>query len=449
MNGSGVSSRLKSNSKGRRILFFSGGATIVLALIITAVIMTRTNTATRGGLFTVKKADFRIVITEDGVLGAKESQKVIADVEAQAKIVWLIDEGSFVTKGAKLVELDKTELEAYLENLELDLITLDANYRKAQEDRRKYINAEYPQQLKKLKFDKVKAQARLDKATDQQPKKEHEHLYSKGELRDAKLAVEEAQMNLETAELALEVFEKYTHPRNLLELDADFEKAKRLYEKQKEQETKVAAQVKKMELYAPSDGLVIYGGGAADLHRRRSSSTEEMKVGTNVYKGQVVMTLPNVTKMLVAIKIHEVDIVKVKKGLSATIRVHAFRNQEFKGVVGLPGVLARERDGWRSQGVKVFDVPVDITGKHTRLRPGLTARVDILVKEVPGVLKVPVEAVRPEPGKGGHYCWVKTPSGPRKRRVKTGDSNNSFVVITEGLKEGDQVYQYDPTAKNE
>lgn len=436
------------NNNGRRVLFFSAGAVVLVAVVFTTVLVTRAKRASTAGLYTVKKGALRIVITEDGVLGAKESEKVIADVEAQAKIVWLIEEGTFVKKGTKLVELDKTQLENFLEGLQLDLITLEVNYTKAVEDQRKYINAEYPQQLKKLKFDKIKAEARLEKAIEQQPKEEHHHLYSKGELRDAKLAVEEAQMNLETAELALEVFEKYTHPRNVLEMETNLEKAKRLYEKQKEQEAKVAKQVEKMELYAPSDGLVIYGSGSVDRHRR-SSSEEEIKVGANVFKGQVVIVLPNVTKMQVAIKIHEADIKKVKKGLPATVRVHAFPNQEFTGTLGTPGALARERDGWRSQGVKVFDVAVDIAGEYTHLRPGLTARVDILVDEIPDVLMIPVEAVFVEPGKAERYCYVKTPGAPEKRTITLGQSNNTSVIVTDGLKENEQVYQYDPTVRTD
>ncbi len=444
MNGGGF--RRFFNTNGRRVVFFSAGAVVCVAAVLTAVLVTRAGRGSGTGLYTVKKGTLRIVITEDGVLSAKESEKVVADVEAQAKIVWIIEEGTFVHEGDKLVELDKTELENFLEGLELDLITLEANYRKAEEDQRKYLNAEYPQELKKLKFDKDKAKARLEKAIEQQPKEEHRHLYSKGELRDAKLAVEEAQMNLETAELALEVFEKYTHPRNVLEMETNLEKAKRLYEKQKEQEAKVQRQVKKMELYAPSDGLVIYGSGSADRHWR-SRSDEDIAVGTNVFKGQVVIVLPNVTKMQVAIKIHEADFKKVKKGLPATIQVHAFPDREFTGTLGTPGALARERDGWRSQGVKVFDAEVDIAGEYTRLRPGLTARVDILVDEIPGVFTIPVEAVFVEPGK--RYCYVKTPGGPEKRTITLGQSNNTSVIVTDGLKEDEQVYPYDPTAKTE
>jgi HlyD family secretion protein len=443
MNTNGLKRLLNTN--GRRVLFFSVGGVILAAIVITALLVAGATGSARSGLFTVKKGTLRIVVTEEGVLTSKESEKVIADVESQAKIVWLIEEGKSVTEGTKLVELDKSDLQAYLESLQLELINLEVNCTSAEEDLRKYINAEYPQELKKLNFDVTKADSRLEKATEQQPKPEDYKLYSKAELRDAKLAVDEAQMNLDTAKLALEVFEKYTHPRKELQLKANRDRSKRIYDKQKEQETKTAEQLKKRELFAPSDGIVVYGGGSERYWR---SEGGEIEVGSSVYKGQTVITLPNVARMQAAIKIHEMDFLKVKKDLPATVYVHAL-NQTFTGKVDTIGVLAHERDGWRSRGVKVFDVAVDIEGTYTDLRPGMMARVDLLVDEIPDVLLIPVEAVFVEPAKDEQFCYVRTAGGPQKRPIELGASSNSFTVVTEGLKEGEEVYQYDPTAEVE
>lgn len=429
-------------TNGRRVLFFSVGGTLVLALVVTMLLVARAKHAAAGGLYTVKKGALRIVITEDGELAAKESEKVIAEIDAQAKIVWIIDEGTFVRKGTKLVELDKTQLETFLESLELDLITLKANYQSA-EGKLKVLKADGPQQLKRLQFEVEKARARREKAVALLPRDEYKDVYSESELRDAQIAVDEAKMNFDSAELALELYEKYTYPQNLADAGADFERAQRLYESQVEKEKEVKEQLAKMELIAPSDGLVIYGEGAADRRRYRDDQ-QEIGVGANVYKGQVVITLPNVTKMQVAIKVHESDFPKIRKGLPATIRV---LDKDYKGAVASIGALARERDGWRSEGVKVFDVAVDIEGTYTDLRPGVSARVDVLVDEIPDVLMVPIEAVFVEPASKERFCYVRTPAGHEKRQVTLGASNNSFVVVETGLTAGDQVYQYDPTAR--
>ena len=122
MNANGLKRLL--NSGGRRLLFFSVGGVILVAVILTAVLVGRAKRTGRSGLYTVEKGTLRIVVTEEGALAAKESEKIIADVQATAKIVWIIDEGSFVTKGTKLVELYKTRLEELLESLQTDLISL-------------------------------------------------------------------------------------------------------------------------------------------------------------------------------------------------------------------------------------------------------------------------------------------------------------------------------------
>lgn len=434
-----------SGYNGRRVLFFSVGGALVVALVLAVVLMTRVRGATSRGLYTVDKGTLRIVVTEDGVLAAKESEKVVADIEAQAKIVWMVDEGSFVTKGTKLVELDKTQLEDFLESLELDLITLKANYDSA-DGKLEVLKAEGPQNLEKLNFEVSKAEAREEKAVAQLPSDEYRDVYSESELRDAQIAVDEAKMNLESAKLALELYRDYTYPQSLRDAEAGLEKAKRLYESQVAKEKEVRAQLEKMELVAPSDGLVIYGDSNRNPWRRNQD--EEIKVGANVYKGQTVITLPNVTMMQAQINVHESDFPKIKKGLPATVRVLASK-QEFKGTVDMISALARERDGWRSQGVKVFDVKVDIEGRHERLRPGLTARVDILVDEIKDALLMPVEAVFVDPGTNKRYCYVHTASGYEKRFVTLGRSNNSYVIVDDGLKRGEQIYQYDPTVKSD
>ena len=429
----------------RRVLFFSVGGALVVVLVLSAFFYSRARRAEAGALYTVKEGTLRIVVTEDGTLGAQESEKVVADIEAQAKIVWIVDQGAFVKKGDTLVELDKTQLEDVLEALELELITLKANFESAK-GQLDLLRAEEKQDTKELEFAIEKAQARLDKAIAQKPADDKAHLYSDSELRDAQIAVDEAKMNLASAELALDLYVNHTHKQDLSEATAELERAGRIYDSKLEKEKTIKEQLEKMQLVAPSDGLVIYGDPTAS-RRHWDTQEEQIAVGANVFKGQVVITLPNVTNMQVSIKIHEMDFLKVQKGQSAVVRVHAFSDEKFTGTVDSIGVLAYERDSWRSQGVKVFDAVVKIAGEQRRLRPGMMARVDIVVAEVPDVLLVPVEAVFVEPGKNETYCYVKTASGPERRPVKLGQSNNTYVVVAEGLKTGDLIYQYDPTAK--
>ena len=40
----------------------------------------------------------------------------------------------------------------------------------------------------------------------------------------------------------------------------------------------------------------------------------------------------------------------------------------------------------------------------------------------------------------GDFCWVNTSDGPRRRSLRLGDTNDVFIVVEAGLKEGDEVF---------
>ena len=72
------------------------------------------------------------------------------------------------------------------------------------------------------------------------------------------------------------------------------------------------------------------------------------------------------------------------------------------------------------------------------LKPGMSAEVRVIIAEHKDVLKIPVAAVV-ETEKGVFFCWVKSDNGPKKRPLILGDSNDVFVVVKQGVTEGDEV----------
>jgi len=77
------------------------------------------------------------------------------------------------------------------------------------------------------------------------------------------------------------------------------------------------------------------------------------------------------------------------------------------------------------------------------LKPGMSAEVEVVIAVHKDVLKIPVAAVVETDE--GDFCWVKTAEGTVRRLLKLGDSNDIFVVVKGGLKEGDEV-ALNPTA---
>src|SRR5262245_61521497 len=78
-------------------------------------------------LFTVVRGDLKITLTENGTIRAKDSVKIRADIDGQAKIVSLIEEGKTVAQGEEIARLDTTELTQQVERLEIDVASTRAD----------------------------------------------------------------------------------------------------------------------------------------------------------------------------------------------------------------------------------------------------------------------------------------------------------------------------------
>ena len=128
-------------------------------------------------------------------------------------------------------------------------------------------------------------------------------------------------------------------------------------------------------------------------------------------------------------------------GQAARIRLDAFPDTSFSGSVDDVAVLAKNKE--QDSKVKVFDVIVRLTEKDSTLMPGMTVSCEILVDRIADTLFIPLEALFKKNDesivyvkKGTHF--VSTP-------VTIGRENDDYVLISEGLKGGEEVALIDPT----
>ncbi len=91
-------------------------------------------THTAPDIFTVKRGDLRIHITESAELRASQETRVKSEVEGQATVIYLIPEGTRVDKGEKLVELDVSSLEDKLATQKITVTRAKAALVNAQQD---------------------------------------------------------------------------------------------------------------------------------------------------------------------------------------------------------------------------------------------------------------------------------------------------------------------------
>jgi hypothetical protein len=92
--------------------------------------------------------------------------------------------------------------------------------------------------------------------------------------------------------------------------------------------------------------------------------------------------------------------------------------------------------GWWTGNVVKFDTIVALDSE-TGLKPGMSTEVEVTLARYEDVLMIPVAAVVETEQE--YFCWVKTADGPQRRSLQLGDSNNQFIVVEAGLKEGDEV----------
>ena len=159
--------------------------------------------------------------------------------------------------------------------------------------------------------------------------------------------------------------------------------------------------------------------------------------------------------MLFRSSVDEADIGRVKEGQPATFTVDAYPEMQFQGKVtqirNAPIII---------QNVVTYIVVINVENKDLKLKPGMTANVNIEVSRKDNVLKIPTAALRFRPrAKGELVGKTEAAASPRKGTgsgqqvyildknqqplaipVKTGISNDTRVELVEGnLQENELV----------
>lgn len=164
-------------------------------------------------------------------------------------------------------------------------------------------------------------------------------------------------------------------------------------------------------------------------------------------QGAAIVTIANLKQMQVRTNVNEVDVVKVNVGQPVEIRVDGVRDVTFHGVVAskAPASLSSSQAGATNSAASAtsnqvvrFEVKVRVTDGDARLRPGMTASVDILLERKSKVTRIPTEAIRPDETvmimTGTKEKPVLTP-----RKVTLGLRSDSVTEVISGLKPGEKV----------
>lgn len=162
----------------------------------------------------------------------------------------------------------------------------------------------------------------------------------------------------------------------------------------------------------------------------------------SVNSGTMLVKLADMSKLLIATHVNQVDIAKLKEGMAVNFTVDSVGTQVMNGKIYRISPLAAVKNN-----VKGFTVEILIENPDPGLKPGMTANVIVPIGKAPGVLAVPLAAVFSEPG-GGKVAYVEKGGGENKsvekRDITIGASNIDFVEVKQGVSENETVLLVKP-----
>ncbi len=203
------------------------------------------------------------------------------------------------------------------------------------------------------------------------------------------------------------------------------------------------------ERYVPTSVSAPIAGVVMRYQKRGSNDDSRMARVGDYVTGLVesnsptyLMTVADLTRLLVRLKISEMDVLKLHEGMSVKVTVDALPGETLEGTVTMIAPQA-EKD---QNGIRSFQVDVTLVKSDPRLKPGMTARVDGLLESRKGVLKVPLAAVFEEGGKDAAYLPADDGGKPTRVVLKLGLRNEMEVELLDpALKPGQKLLTEKPS----
>ncbi len=152
--------------------------------------------------------------------------------------------------------------------------------------------------------------------------------------------------------------------------------------------------------------------------------------GDQVGAGAAAFRIDDLSSLFVDVGVSEVDINSISVGQPVTLTFDAILGREYHGVIAEVG-----QTGASVQGVVSFKVTVELVDADQHVKPGMTAAVNITVRELTNVILIPNRAVRLVDGERVVYLLVNGESV--KTAIKLGASSDTMSVLSSGdVKEG-------------
>ena len=448
-------------------------------------------------MHTVDRGDFDIMIPVSGELVAGSQVEIRNLLEGRAVITEVVGEGSFVRKGDIILRLADDELVDKIKDGEdkvqtaesavvaaeqslairkstmaSDLEKADLEIEIANLDLKAWEEGGVVTTRQKLELDIETARINRDRTVRRAA--DAEKLLGNGwvsfdEYEADRIAMIEAEARVKEFELARTIYENYTikqeeatkrsaveqslaekgrvrqrHEAEIVKIEADVESAHFRRDTAIERLDELKEQLKACIVEAPSDGLVVFASSLSDGERRGRDNDPPPQVGTELRQNELVMILPDTSRMIASMKVGEALSGRIKKGQTAVIYSDSVPGTAIPGTVLGVSVLA-EGGGWRDPNRRDYTVRVLLDADpELGLKPSMRCRGEIVLGQVEDAITAPIQSVF----RAGPLAYVYTSSegGFAQTAVKIGRASEMEVEIVSGLEEGEDVLLRRPTA---
>jgi HlyD family secretion protein len=390
------------------------GGVMLLAVLIAWAVPDSSSIASTAA----KRGEFSVSIAVSGEIRAANSVTLTTPRTraGQLQIVYLVPEGTTVKAGDDVVRFATTDVDKQISDKENDLSIAQSDYEKMMADQA-YRNSDQDASLTnaELTYDQAKLQVEKMKFESDVARKEADI-----SLQKSRIAWEQTKKKIAT-QVIVDRTETSKFLLRIRQIESDIKRAR---------EEKILYSMK-----APIPGLVVY--------EINWNTGRKISVGNTPWPGMSLVSLPDLSQMQVVTNINEVDISKIKKGQHVKITLDAFPDKQFAGTVVEVGTIGQQKN--QGSTMKTFEVILGIDGTDPILKPGMTTGNEIIIQTIAGAVFIPIESVFEKDGK----TVVYTANGrrPQRQDVKLGVKNSNYIIVTEGVREGDKVTLRDPTVK--
>lgn len=364
----------------------------------------------------VQPGDFVISLMAEGELRAAESTPITPPPGSSdpRTIAWMAPNFGKVRKGDVVARFDvsSAELSATRSGLELDKVDIQVEGKQRELER---LLAELGNDLELVDIEKLMADRFVV---------EDSLAYSRFEIIDAtrnKELLEYRSGHLENKK------DTYTDRQNA-EIDV-LEAARATQESESAEQQALIANA---EVYAPHDGFLVY---------EKRWHGQLIDVGSTVFPGNKIASIPNLDKMEAELKVLETEAVGLKPGQSVDLKIDAFPDRPLTGTLSSISATAAPID--RDNPAKYFTVIVALDQADPDwITPEAQVTAIIHISEVPDAIAVPNQALF----KAGDSDWVLVRDGGEleRRPVELGMRGANRSQVISGLAPGDEIALYPP-----